>query len=310
MKLVAIGLVFLLAVVSLSGAEDQFIDVDGPNLPEASLPSLPNPPPVDVSGGAFVESEASLQETGNPQLYAVTPVTKVKPHDKCHPRCRWQCDDPDCPSICRPVCTPPECQIQCKYGPCADCKINCQEPDCTVRCPKDVCEKGDCPKCETICSQAKCRVDCIPPEPVCAPVCATTQCKLNCEKPNDCPRPKCQLVCEKVHCSVGQSPWSPKAQSECCRCSLATLRLAMIKADGLHLEKQLKHIRSIKDNIRERILSSHAWAHRPRSLLEVLNTVSHDRQLGKKEMCCPCTKTPLPPKKARIPPLYKPLKKI
>ncbi len=32
----------------------------------------------------------------------------------CHPQCKWQCDDPQCPAVCHPVCERPKCQMQCE----------------------------------------------------------------------------------------------------------------------------------------------------------------------------------------------------
>jgi len=258
------------------------------------------------------ESDASRDATGRPSsLWVAQRVSEMKRNrdrrngddrddrildDRCHPRCRWQCDEPDCPARCLPVCTLPVCQVKCQQGPCADCNIRCHEPDCTVRCPKDVCKKGDCPKCETVCAPAKCHTECEPPTPLCVPVCATTQCKLECKKPNNCPRPKCQLVCEKVNCSVGQSPWSRHATSECCPCTQATLRLAILRADAQRFGEQLDKIHKLEDEIKLRKVRREHW--QP-SLLELLHTVQHDEKRGLNGMCCPCTKTPMPRNKEK-----------
>jgi len=207
------------------------------------------------------------------------------PSPLCHPMCRWQCDDPDCPAVCKPTCRPPQCEVQCDQGACAECEIRCQEPECIVRCPKDVCEKDNCPPCQTVCAPAKCRTICTPPKARCTPVCSPTECHLTCDKPADCPKPKCQLLCSKVNCSVGQMPWNEAAESKCCPCTPATLKTAMIVAnEQINPEKEvLTEADELKENPHDMMPS----------FLEIMHTIQHYSQLGNNDMCCPCSSQPI-----------------
>lgn len=187
---------------------------------------------------------------------------------KCHPQCRWQCDDPSCPAQCHPVCERPKCQVHCEETPCAACKIHCDKPQCNIRCPKELCESNDCPKCETVCAPAKCRTACSAPKASCTPMCEETKCDWKCKKPTLCPRPKCELVCEKPACAYVK-PARPafNATNSCCACNNANVKASMIQAH-------------------EQV--SGDLAGEPMSFLEVVANFKHREQQGL-ENCCPCT---------------------
>lgn len=180
---------------------------------------------------------------------------------KCHPECRWACDDPICPAVCHPICERPRCQMQCQETQCAKCTVHCERPVCSVRCPKDMCEKESCPKCETVCSPAQCHTTCQAPEPVCSPVCEETRCDWKCRKPENCPKPKCQLQCQKPAC---ESPTTGAAGS-CCSCANQNNAMAaMNRANLLEVEGEKMNF------------------------LEVMSTMLHREQQGSETMCCPC----------------------
>jgi len=172
--------------------------------------------------------------------------------EKCHPQCKWQCDDPTCPALCHPVCERPKCQMQCEETTCAKCTVHCEKPVCTIRCPKDQCEKEGCPKCESVCKPAHCHTTCEAPEPKCQPVCEELTCFNKCIKPTNCAKPKCELQCERAACE----------EPQCCPCSSLNVRFAMTKADE-HNNKA---------------------APKP-SFIEVMNNLSLDDS----NQCCPCT---------------------
>jgi len=193
-------------------------------------------------------------------LLCVTAAMALEMKAKCHPECRWQCDDPVCPAQCHPVCARPKCEMQCQETACAQCTVHCEQPECSVRCPKDMCEKDECPKCETVCAPAECRPTCIAPEANCAPLCVETQCNWSCAKPTTCPRPKCELQCEKPKCDIADE------QGACCPCTGANLALAMQSAGSL----------------------SEVSAHMQPSLMEVTHHLHFKEQLGQAPVCCPC----------------------
>jgi len=192
---------------------------------------------------------------------------------KCHPQCRWQCDDPSCPAQCHPVCERPKCQVHCEETPCAACKIHCDKPQCNVRCPKDLCESDDCPKCETVCAPAKCRTACTAPNAVCTPMCEETKCDWKCKKPTLCPRPKCELVCEKPACeSVHHNRFNRErdfprrlgwnANTNCCACNAQNVRFSMIQAGEAEGEAP--------------------------SFLEIMHSMKHQSQIEGEPACCGC----------------------
>jgi len=189
---------------------------------------------------------------------------------KCHPECRWQCDDPVCPAQCHPVCARPKCEMQCQETECAKCTVHCEQPECSVRCPKDMCEKDDCPKCETVCAPAECRTTCVAPEANCAPLCEETQCNWSCAKPATCPRPKCELQCEKPACDIQDV----KPEEACCPCTGANLEQAISFAE-LHAKTVAKL----------------SVAEKP-SFLEVVHTLKHRQLQGLPDTCCPCAAAP------------------
>jgi hypothetical protein len=181
---------------------------------------------------------------------------------KCHPQCRWQCDDPSCPAQCHPVCERPKCQVHCEETPCAACKIHCDKPQCNVRCPKDLCESTDCPKCETVCAPAKCRTACTAPNAVCTPMCEETKCDWKCKKPTLCPRPKCELVCEKPACAYQKPPKPQPQNNTCCQCTAPNVKASMIQAGEAVGEAM--------------------------SFLEVMHYMKHAAQESGVASCCAC----------------------
>jgi len=202
---------------------------------------------------AAVETEAELEFEQAPA--------------KCHPQCRWQCDDPSCPAQCHPVCERPKCQVHCEETPCAACKIHCDKPQCNVRCPKDLCEAADCPKCETVCAPAKCRTACTAPKPVCTPMCEETKCDWKCKKPTLCPRPKCELVCEKPACAAGARKGKKAAakgqKAGCCACNASNIKASMIQAGETVTGEAM-------------------------SFLEVMHHMKHQSQITGEPACCGC----------------------
>lgn len=196
-------------------------------------------------------------------LFVVGAVAQDE-ESKCHPECRWQCDDPVCPAICHPICERPKCEMKCDQTPCAECTVHCAKPKCSVRCPKDMCELESCPKCETICAPAECHTTCKAPEPVCSPVCEDTKCEWKCKKPTTCPKPKCELQCEKPTCEA-QTPEAAPAEPTCCGCTAAPNAAAAVE-----LANKVKVTKNVVP-----------------SFLEVMHGVRHQRQQGE-QMCCPC----------------------
>jgi len=188
----------------------------------------------------------------------IVSVAAVELKAKCHPECRWQCDDPVCPAQCHPVCARPKCEMQCQETPCAQCTVHCEQPECSVRCPKDMCEKDDCAKCDTVCAPAECRTTCIAPEANCAPLCEETACNWSCAKPTTCPRPKCELQCEKPKCDIND-----EAQA-CCPCTGGNLIAAAELASA---------IGSTGDKM---------------SLMELSHHMRAKETSGDAPMCCPC----------------------
>jgi hypothetical protein len=181
--------------------------------------------------------------------------------EQCHPNCKWQCDDPQCPAVCHPVCEKPNCQMQCEETPCAKCTIHCAQPVCTIRCPKETCEKEGCPKCEHVCKPAQCHVSCEAPEPKCSPVCEELNCQHKCAKPTNCQKPKCELQCEKSACEA-QEP-------KCCPCNTATTQVAVTQANNACNSSPCQQ------------------AAKP-SFLEVMHGIMHKEQVHGEEQCCPC----------------------
>jgi len=195
-------------------------------------------------------------------ILVIASAAAVIASDKCHPECRWQCDDPICPAVCHPVCARPKCEMQCQEAACAQCTVHCEQPECSVRCPKDMCEKEDCPKCETVCAPAECRTTCIAPEANCAPLCEETQCNWACAKPSTCPRPKCELQCEKPKCDLAD-----EKTAACCPCNGNNLPTAMGAATKLLEESSSTETMS---------------------LMEVMSTLREREHRGDQPMCCPC----------------------
>jgi len=206
-----------------------------------------------VSGMAM-DVEMEQVPTGGGIPVPVTP--------KCHPQCRWSCDDPSCPAQCHPVCERPKCQVHCEETPCAACKIHCDKPQCNVRCPKDLCESNDCPKCETVCAPAKCRTACTAPNASCTPMCEETKCDWKCKKPTLCPRPKCELVCEKPACAYVK-PVKAVQNNTCCQCNAANVKASMIQA-------------------------GEAVSGEAMSFLEVMHHMKHVTQESGSPACCGC----------------------
>lgn len=100
--------------------------------------------------------------------------------ERCHPECRWACDDPQCNAECKIVTEPPVCT-------CANPTV---QPVCRVDCPLDQCESEQCPACQTICEQS---------EACGAILCQETRASWACRKPS-CPYPTCELQCEQPAC--------------------------------------------------------------------------------------------------------------
>jgi len=117
--------------------------------------------------------------------------------DGCLPRCRWSCEEPECPAQCEPHCMKPKCEHKCQAVRGGNCTVRCEKPDCEVRCFKSTCTSGPCPKCENVCLKPKCQTVCTSQPPVCKPSCQQPECTWMCEKPKECSKPKCQLKCGK-----------------------------------------------------------------------------------------------------------------
>jgi len=179
--------------------------------------------------------------------------------EKCHPMCRWQCDDPQCPAVCHPVCSRPQCEMRCEETTCAKCTVHCERPVCSIRCPKDYCEKDTCPPCETVCHPAQCHTTCGAPQPNCSPVCEELDCKNKCVKPTNCAKPKCELQCERPACE----------EPQCCPCSGQAVQVAISSASC-----------SASPCFKEESLKP--------SFLEVFHTIMHKEQEQGQEQCCPC----------------------
>jgi len=196
---------------------------------------------------------------------------------KCHPECKWQCDDPVCPAVCHPVCERPKCQIQCEETECAKCVVHCDKPQCNVRCPKSLCEKESCPKCETVCSPANCRTKCVAPEANCSPMCEPTKCDWKCKKPISCPKPKCELQCDKPACEARAAfievsneaeTAAPVAEAKCCACTGKNLAASMEAASAAH-----ENLSDIEGSLP--------------SFMEVMATMKMQAAEGA-EQCCQC----------------------
>lgn len=130
------------------------------------------------------------------------------PKKKCHPKCRWQCDDPHCNSLCEPRCKPPKCVTACKKVNLAKCKRVCQDPQCAVVCPPQ-CEHGTCPKCKTVCGEQNCALQC--GRSRCESSCADPDCVWDCKPNTKCQKPTCKMVCDTTVCPLGQDQQMPNS---------------------------------------------------------------------------------------------------
>jgi hypothetical protein len=233
----------------------------GTGVPSATgVSATATPPTASATGPGTVASTGSATGTG---IAAGTGTASneipCRFDDSINPNCKWECDDPQCPSVCHPVCEQPKCVIQCEKTNCAICSVNCDKPVCTIRCPKTCVNGTNCPKCVHACEPAKCHTTCKAPTPQCAPVCEELNCRHRCIKP-ECARPKCSLKCEQSKCL-------PQNKA-CCPCSASNVQHAMKQAT-------------------QNCGAAGCTGTTP-SFIETMHNIMHQERISSETTCCPC----------------------
>eukprot|EP00438_Fugacium_kawagutii_P027899 Skav231445 [mRNA] locus=scaffold1847:343388:349936:- [translate_table: standard] len=94
--------------------------------------------------------------------YAATAGQSAAADSDCHPKCAWNCGEPECSRSCKAVCQPPKCFTACNKPQEQDCRHVCKDPKCAVVCPAQNCESEHCPPpaCETVCGEPVCHLEC------------------------------------------------------------------------------------------------------------------------------------------------------
>jgi hypothetical protein len=207
--------------------------------------------------------------------------------------------------------------MKCKQIACAKCKVHCEQPECSVRCPHGAMACGQpfkvagtgnlegaltaeaaagCPKCETVCAPARCHTTCEAPKADCSPVCEETSCRWDCKKPTVCPRPKCELQCDKPVCELKhrrsrrggkakRASSSAKEFPSCCDCKPGNVASAMLLATEAHKEAAPhKPVEWMFPDGKDADVSVSPFP----TFVEVMSSLKADEQTGDKKLCCPC----------------------